>query len=226
MLQWEFLESAPVPGGGTMDLLRRGDEMIIRVDGRELMGTRVHGSEEALAELAFEILGSQKNGRNWNILVGGLGVGFTAASALRGCGPGGRVVVAELVPAIVRWNEGPLGDASGHPLRDPRAALHAGDVFDLLRDPPEPWDAVLLDVDNGPKSLTQRGNDRLYSPQGLDISREALRPGGVLAVWSAHDDKSFTQRFRRAGFRVALHEVRARGSRGGNRHWIWTGVKE
>jgi len=226
MLQWEFLESVKMPDGrGSMELMRRGREMIIRIDDHELMGTHVHGSEEALADLAFDHLDRLHPDRDVSILVGGLGVGFTAAAALRRCGPAGCVVVAELVEAIARWNEGELGEASGHPMRDPRAQLVLTDVAALIRTPPRLWHAILLDVDNGPKSFTQLANSWLYSPQGLKSAWDALHPGGMLAVWSAHDDRSFTSRLKRAGFEVALHVVRARGARGGNRHWIWTGIR-
>ncbi len=226
MLQWEFLESVKMPDGkGSMELMRRGREMIIRIDDHELMGTHVHGSEEALADLAFEHLDLLHPDRNVSVLVGGLGVGFTAAAALRRCGPAGRVVVAELVEAIVRWNEGELGDASGHPMRDARAELVLCDVAVLIQNPPCPWHAILLDVDNGPKSFTQAANSWLYSPQGLQSAFNALNPGGMLAVWSAHNDPGFTHRLKRQGFGVELVRVRARGAKGGNVHFIWTAIR-
>lgn len=226
MLQWEFLESVKMPDGeGSMELMRRGKEMIIRIDDHELMGTHVHGSEEALADLAFDHLDVLHPDKNVSVLIGGLGVGFTLAAALRRLGPGGKCVVAELVEAIARWNEGELGDASGHPLRDERAELVLSDVAALIKIPPQPWDAILLDVDNGPKSFTQLANGWLYSPQGIQSAYEALAPGGMLAVWSAHDDKSFTKRLQRAEFKVELHRVRARGLKGGNVHFIWTAIK-
>ncbi|PKN48097.1 MAG: hypothetical protein CVU59_00325 [Deltaproteobacteria bacterium HGW-Deltaproteobacteria-17] len=226
MLQWEFLESVKMPDGkGSMELMRRGKEMIIRIDDHELMGTHVHGSEEALSDLAFDHLDVLHPEGDVAVLIGGLGVGFTAAAALRRCGPAGRVVVAELVEAIARWNEGELGEASGHPMRDERAELVLTDVAELIRNPPQPWHAILLDVDNGPKSFTQLANGWLYSPQGIRSAYEALVPGGMLAVWSAHDDRSFTRRLERADFRVELVPVRARGARGGNRHFIWTAIR-
>jgi len=226
MLQWEFLESVKMPDGkGNMDLMRRGKEMIIRLDDHELMGTRVHGSEEALADLAFDHLDVLYPDKNVSVLVGGLGVGFTAAAALRRAGPAGKVVVAELLEAIARWNEGELGDAAGHPMRDERAELVISDVAALIKKPPRRWHAILLDVDNGPKSFTQLANSQLYSPQGLQSTWDALHPGGMLAVWSAHEDKSFTLRLQRAGFDTKFHRVRARGAKGGNLHFIWTAIR-
>lgn len=223
MNHWELLDSTSVPGtDGFMRLMRRGDELVIRVDGRELMSNRVHGSEDALANLACDELEKRGPRRpDTRILVGGLGIGFTLAAALSRVGPRARVVVAELVPAVVTWNRGPLGEAAGHPVEDPRTEVHEGDVADLIREPPAPWDAILLDVDNGPTGLTQPGNDWLYSWEGLHAASEALRPGGVLAVWSAAPDNAFTRRLKRVGFQAVPKGVRSRGAQGGRRHTIW-----
>ncbi len=223
MNEWELLESTPVPDtGGFMRLMRRGDELVIRVDGRELMSTRVHGSEDALADLACDQLqrrgGKQPDAR---ILIGGMGIGFTLAAALARVGPEARVVVAELVPAVIAWNRGILGETAGHPIHDPRTSVHEGDVADLIRNPPEPWDAILLDVDNGPIGLTRPSNSWLYSWKGLNATFAALRPQGVLGVWSAAPDDGFTRRVKRAGFEVHPIEVRSRGAKGGRRHVVW-----
>jgi spermidine synthase len=228
MNRWELIESATVPGSqSVMALMRRGDELVIRVDGKELMGNRVHGSEDALADLAWDRLDERSGPQSdVRILIGGLGIGFTLAAALKRLGPKGKVVVAELVPQVVSWNRGPLGEAAGHPVLDPRTAVYSGDVSDLIADPPAPWDAVLLDVDNGPDSLTRESNDWLYSPEGLDACFAALTPGGVLGVWSASPDNSFTRRFARAGFDVEPIQVRARGAKGGRRHTVWIGVRK
>ena len=224
MNRWEFIESGSIPGTeSSLDLYRRGDEFEIRIDTRQLMNTRLHGSEEALSDLAFDRMGHQDGTR---VLVGGLGVGFTLAAAIRRSGSTGRVVVAELVPSVIEWNRGPLGDAAGRPLDDPRASVYCGDVSDLIRTPPAPWHAILLDVDNGPSSLTRESNHWLYSPRGLDAIVNALVPGGVLGVWSANPDRSFTRRLERAGYRVESIEVRARGKKGGRRHLVWIGQKE
>jgi spermidine synthase len=222
---WVFIESATIEGGGYMELLRRGKEMIIRVDGRELMGTHVHGSEDALADLAFDHLEQASPDLNLSVLIGGLGIGFTLAAALKRLGPNGECVVGELLEAVVKWNDGPLGQAANYPLRDERAKVIVGDVAKLISKPQKPWDAIMLDVDNGPQQLTHKTNGWLYSPKGLSTAFNALSSGGVLGVWSAFNDNSFTHRMERAGFKVNLHPVRSRGSKGGHRHYIWIGIK-
>lgn len=223
MRRWEMLDSGPVPDtNSVMELYKGGDELAIRVDGRELMSTRMHGSEDALSDLACDILGDRAGLR---ILVGGLGMGFTLAAALRRVGPDGQVTVAELVPSVVKWNRGVLGDAAGRPLDDPRSAVFAGDVGAAIRDKQGFWDAILLDVDNGPNGLTRATNDWLYGWHGLAAAHAALRPGGILGVWSAAPDAAFTQRMRRAHFKTEAVPVRARGKKGGRRHVVWIGIK-
>jgi spermidine synthase len=152
-------------------------------------------------------------------------MGFTLAAALRCLGRDARVVVAELVPAVVRWNRGLLGDVAGHPLADSRASVHDGDVGDLINEPPAPWDAIVLDVDNGPSGLTRATNDRLYTSRGLERAFDALKPRGVLSVWSAAPDRAFTRRLVRAGFAVESIALRSRGRRG-RRHLIWLGTRK
>ncbi len=219
---WELVDRCPVPGSSSeLELMRRAHELVIRVDRRELMSNRVHGSEDALADLACDRIGDRPEAR---ILVGGLGMGFTLAAALRRVGPAARVVVAELVPGVVRWNRGVLGEAAGRPLEDPRASVHEGDVADLLRGPAGAWDAILLDVDNGPDGLTKDTNGWLYAPAGLGAAHRALRPGGVLGVWSAAPDDGFTRRVERAGFDVAPIKVRARGTKGAT-HVVWIATR-
>lgn len=203
MKPWVVLGNASIPGGGELRLSRRGDEFSILVAGREgeLMNSRLHASEDALAELACARLAAQPKPR---VLIGGLGMGFTLAAALRCLPFGAEVTVAELVPGVVAWNEGDLGACAGHPLRDGRSA----------------FDAVLLDVDNGPEGLTHEHNHWLYSRAGLRAAAGALTPGGVLAVWSAAPSEAFTARLRAAGFQVEVHTVRARPGKGA-RHTIW-----
>jgi spermidine synthase len=198
MRPWQVVDSQSIPGDeGTMYLVCRGSEYAIHVDGRELMGNRMHGSEDALSDLACDLLDDLESAR---ILVGGLGMGFTLAAALRRIGANGHATVAELVPAVVEWNRGHLGGAAGHPLADPRVAVHLGDVVDMVAAPPARWSAILLDVDNGPKSLTRPTNGWLYTPQGLKAARAALIPGGVLGIWSAATDVTLTRHLRKARF--------------------------
>ncbi len=202
-----------------MQLSRRGDEFSIRISGyvSELMNSRVHGSEEALADLGCASVAGRPGCR---VLVGGLGMGFTLAAALRALGPDAEVVVAELVPGVVEWNEGPLGACADYPLRDPRTRVEVGDVGGLIRAARERFDAVLLDVDNGPQGMTHPENDWLYSVPGLAATARALRPRGMLAVWSVEPDPAFSRRLREAGFGVQTRTVRARPGKGA-RHTIW-----
>ncbi len=219
MIPWEFLDSARVPDGdGEIGLYRRGQEYSIRVGNRELMNSRVHASEEALAEMACARIANRT--RPW-ILVGGLGMGFTLAAVLRGLSAGGAVLVAELVPAVVSWNRGPLAALAGHPLRDARVTVKEVDVGQILRAERQAYDAILLDVDNGPAALGRQKNDWLYARPGLEATHAALRPVGVLAVWSAAPNRIFTQRLRRNGFTVDEVRTSAHSSGKGRRHTIW-----
>lgn len=219
MIPWELIESAAVPGdGGEIRLYRRGREFSIRVEGRELMNSSAHASEDALAELACARV-CQRPGLT--VLIGGLGMGYTLAAALRLLGAEGRLVVAELVPAVVAWNCGPLGGLAGHPVRDSRVEIRQGDVAEILQTEQGVYDVILLDVDNGPEGLSRKANDWLYSGPGLQAAFSALRPGGVLAVWSAGPDRTFTRRLRAAGFTVEIVPVRSRGRRKGGHHTIW-----
>lgn len=219
MRPWQLIDTAEIPGEGReLRLLRRGDDFSIRIDGRgELMNSRLHGSEDALAELGCARLADRARPR---VLIGGLGMGFTLAAALKRLGPDADVVVAELVPSVVDWNRGELGAVAGHPLEDPRVTVRTGDVGRLLRKEKAGFDAVLLDVDNGPEGLTHEDNDWLYSLAGLGAALEALRPRGVLGVWSSGPCRAFTDRLRQAGFDA--EEVVVRAHRGkGARHVIW-----
>ncbi|MGM0914103.1 MAG: spermidine synthase [Pseudomonadota bacterium] len=221
MAKFETIGTASIPGKGSeLRLLQRNDEFSIRIAGApgELMNTRLHGSEDALAELACRRVADRPQAR---VLVGGLGMGFTLAAALKVLGAEAEVVVAELVPGVVEWNRGPLGNAAGNPLADPRTRVSIGDVGELLRREPGGFDAIMLDVDNGPEGLTRRENDWLYSPEGLATAQQALRPDGVLAVWSAGQDPAFTERLRRVGLLVETVTVRAQRPGKGARHCIW-----
>lgn len=217
------LGTASIPGTKTeLHLYQSGDLFSIKIPGRgELMNSRVHGSEQALADLACKRLGDNAQPR---VLIGGLGMGFTLAAALRAIGPAGTVIVAELVPEVVTWNRTLIGAPAGHPLADPRSTVYVGDVADLIRQEAIGFDAILMDVDNGPEALVRRENDWLYSPAGLRATRAALRPDGVLAVWSASADRIFSTRLRQAGFHVREHVVRPHRAGKGPRHHIWIGA--
>ncbi|SRR6056297_2184621 len=219
-----LLGSARIPDTDVeLKLHEHGDRFAISIPGRgELMNTRVHGSEIALAEATIVRLGVRPSMR---ILIGGLGMGFTLAAALKAAGPDAEIVVAELVPEVVDWNRERVGEPSGHPLRDPRATVHIGDVAELLRRPGTGFDAILMDVDNGPEGLIRRENDWLYGDAGLAATRDALRPGGILAVWSAAPDPGFTRRLARVGLGVDTEIVRPHRRGKGAKHHLWYAVR-
>lgn len=219
MITWKLIDTVQIPGnGGQLQLHQRNNEFSISiVGGGVLMNTRAHGSEDALAELACSQVAGRSRPR---VLIGGLGMGFTLAAALRRLGPNAEVVVAELVPGVVAWNRGPLGEYAGHPLQDERTVVREGDVAKVLKEERQAYDAILLDVDNGPEGLTRKKNDWLYSIDGLTASFEALRPRGILAVWSAGPDRDFTERLRKAGFQVQQTRVREHNNKG-QFHTIW-----
>lgn len=198
-------------------LTRRGDEYVIRLRGAELMNSRSHTSEELLATLGCAHLKTRAGAR---VLIGGLGMGFTTRAALGALPADARIRVAELVPEVVAWNRGPLAHLAAHPLDDPRVEVRVGDVADELRAAPAGYDAILLDVDNGPDAFTAPGNARLYGVDGLRRARAALAPGGALGVWSVEDDRAFTGRLRGVGFDVQQHRVPARAGSGA-RHVLW-----
>lgn len=219
VIPWKLIDTAAVPGdGGELRLLQRGAEFSIRLGHNELMNSRIHGSEEALAEIACARIGRRPRPR---VLIGGLGMGFTLRAALDELSAEAQIVVAELVPAVIAWNRAELAPLSGQALDDPRVTVRLGDVGEAIRAERAAYDAILLDVDNGPEGLSRGANDRLYDGRGLAAAFAALRPGGVLAVWSAGEDAKFTRRLAKAGFAVEEVRVRARGARGGARHVIW-----
>ncbi len=223
MIPWKAIDRAKVPGiEGEVTLHVRDREFSIRTAGTELMNSRIHGSEEALAELACSRLNPNAP---WQILIGGLGMGYTLAAALEESGSDTQILVSELIPAVVKWNRDHLGHLAGSPLDDPRVRVEEEDVVKTIAKRNSAWDAILLDVDNGPSGLTRESNDRLYGKLGLKSSFNALRPGGVLAVWSSAVDEPFTQRLKRAGFKTEIVSVRARKSGKGSKHTIWLGVK-
>jgi spermidine synthase len=221
LIPWVHLDTSAIPGEtASLRLMRRGDEFAIVVDSIELMNSRRSGSERALASLACERLRRLPAPR---VLIGGLGMGFTLRAALAELGPRAEVVVAELIPAVAAWARGPLAHIFAGSLDDPRVSLHETDVHHLIADGPGAYDAILLDVDNGPEGLVQSSNDRLYDVAGLGRARRALRPGGVLGVWSESPDRKFKARLQRGGFAVEEHKVRSAGS--GGRHVVWIGER-
>ena len=229
MLPWIELDSAEIPGldavaGGSthLRLKRRGDEFSIMLGPTELMNSRLSGSEEALATLAQARIAERPRPA---MLIGGLGMGFTLRAALSVLPEAAKVTVAELVPAVIGWARGPMAPVFKGCLADARVRLHEGDVAALIRSTPGAWDAILLDVDNGPDGLTRAGNDGLYNAAGLAAAHRALTPGGVLTVWSSAPDAAFTRRLTQAGFAAEAVPVRANGKRGGARHVVWVAVK-
>ena len=223
MIPWVHIDTAEIPGGeGTLRLKRRGAEFSIMLGDNELMNSRLSGSEQALATLCCERLASRPAPR---FLIGGLGMGFTLRAALERLGPKAEIVVAELVPAVVAWARGPMAQVFGGSLDDSRVKIREADVGAVISAARGAWDAILLDVDNGPDGLTRASNDGLYSAAGLQTARAALRPGGLLAVWSSGPDASFTKRLKQAGFAVEEIPTRANGKRGGARHVIWIAAR-
>lgn len=212
------LGTAPIPGGDTLELYSRGDDFMIVLDRNELMSTRMNGSEIALAEMTLQRLPDNDAP---HLLIGGYGMGFTLRAALAMMGPKGQATVAELVPEIIAWAKGPMAAVANGCLDDPRVDLQMGDVGQVIRSNTTAYDGILLDVDNGPDGLTRKGNDGLYSAAGLAAAMRALRPGGILAIWSAAPDKKFSQRLEEAGFAVDEVAVRARSNGKGPRHIIW-----
>jgi spermidine synthase len=214
----ELIGTAKVPGGVELKLFRHGDDHMIMVDNNELMSSRVGGSEEALAVMSCERLGGVANP---HLLIGGYGMGFTLRAALKIVGPKAQVTVAELVPEIIAWARGPMAKLTDGCLDNPRVRLVAGDVAAAIKAASGQYDAILLDVDNGPSGLVRADNDGLYSMKGLAAAKAALKPGGILAIWSAAPDAAFTRRIKSAGFKVDEVTVRARSNGKGPRHTIW-----
>jgi len=220
MNAWELLGTARMPDGTTMTLMRRASEFVILADGKDLMSSRMHGSEEALATLGCK---DARLREEPCVLVGGLGMGYTLRATLDVLQERTTVVLAELLPEVVQWNQGALGILAGRPLDDRRVVVECRDVAETLRLSPRRFDAILLDVDNGPAAFAQVGNAGLYGDDGLTVMRAALKPGGVLAVWSAWDDIKFEHRLRYNRFAVETEHVRGRLKKGGPRHTIFLG---
>jgi spermidine synthase len=215
---WEVLGETQTPDGTAMALTRRDTEYVILANGKSLMSSLMHGSEEALATLACPHLRTVEEP---SVLIGGLGMGFTLRATLDLLPTDATVTVAELVPTVVEWNRGPLGPLAGHPLKDRRVRVVVGDITDVIASSHSSFDAILLDVDNGPAPFTAAANAGLYDDSGLAAARAALKDNGVLAIWSAWDHRKFVQRLRYAGFDVAVEHVRGRLKKGGPHHTIF-----
>ena len=218
----ELIGTAAVAGGDELRLFRRGADFMIVLDRNELMNSRMSGSEEALAVMTCDLLAGRSAP---HMLIGGYGMGFTLRAALGALERDARITLSELVPEIIEWARGPMANLADGCLDDPRVTLIEGDVVALIEGANSSYDAILLDVDNGPDGLTRTGNDRLYSARGLAAAKRALRPGGILAVWSAGPDTVFAQRLRNAGFGMNEVVVRARSNGKGPRHVIWFATK-
>jgi len=217
MQPWELLGTVTLPDGDELTLRRRGEEYSLQLANFELMNSRQHDSEEQLATLALDARASLAG---THVLVGGLGMGYTLRAALDRLPADARVTVAELVPEVVDWNREHMGHLAGHPLDDSRVSVAIGDVADLLRKSQRVFDFVLIDIDNGPEGSTHDDNNWLYSLAGLEATKAALKPGGVLSVWSTYESDEFTRRLKRTGFTSEVKRIRSRG-RKGNRHVIW-----
>jgi len=214
----ELIGEAEVPGGPPLRLVRHGNDFIIMLHRNELMSSRMSGSEAALGTMTCQRLAPRADAR---LLIGGYGMGFTLRALLEAARPDARITVAELVPGIIDWARGPMAAMTGDCLDDPRVAIEIADVAALIAAGQGRYDAILLDVDNGPDGLTREANDGLYTARGLASARAALRPGGILAVWSAGPDAAFTKRLQQAGFAVDEVAIRARENGKGPRHNIW-----
>jgi spermidine synthase len=222
VIPWSLLDTAKIPnGGGELRLKQRGKEFSIMLGTNELMNSRLSGSEQALATLSCEKIGERPKP---HVLIGGLGMGFTLRAALGALGADAKVTVAELVPSVVAWARGPMAAVFENSLDDPRVDIYEGDVGLIIRSGKATYDAILLDVDNGPDGITHEANDGLYDSQGLRSAWQALRPGGILAVWSSGPDAKFKRRLRETGFATEEVAVRANTKRGA-RHVIWLAAK-
>ncbi|MCB1430141.1 MAG: hypothetical protein KDJ66_13625 [Nitratireductor sp.] len=222
MIAWEHLASADMPGGGALKLMRRGKEYSIKLDRIELMNSRLSGSEDALATMALERIGPVAAP---HVLIGGLGMGFTLRAALA-CFPDDAVItVAELSPDIIEWARGPMSELFGASMEDPRVVIHIGDVGPLIAGSKARYHAILLDVDNGPEGISRADNDAIYSPKGLGAAKSALKPGGVLGVWSQGPDAAFHGRMKQSGLKTEEVRVKANAGRKGARHVLWFGTR-
>ena len=228
MKPWNVVERVLAPDGTEMTLVQRDGEYVVRYAGKVLMSTRQHASEEALATLAFELIDDSKGDKKAEpktVLVGGMGLGYTARAALDRLSRGGKVLIAEFTPEIVHWNEKHVGAFARHPLADPRVRVQLGDAVALIYSSTNLYDLILLDIDNGPSGMVHAANQRLYGDRGIAACHRALKPGGVLAVWSSDPDSPYLKRLERGGFAASSKNIAARGDSGGVRHVIFLGLR-
>src|ERR1700733_3250380 len=223
MIPWLQIDTTRVPGADVeLRLMRRGAEFSMMLGQNQLMNSRLSGSEEALATLACRRIDAAKRP---HLLIGGLGMGFTLRAALAVLDAQARITVAELVPAVIAWARGPMADIFGDSLNDSRAVIREADVVEVIKASPSAFDAILLDVDNGPEALIRKANNALYDLKGLQSIRRSLRPGGILAVWSSGPKPAFSKRLGAADFEVNEVGLRATTKRSGAHHVIWFATK-
>ncbi len=224
MIPWKHLGTAKTSrNGAELRLYQRDKEFSIKADSQELMNSQVHGSEDALAKLACEKITNHPEVR---VLVGGLGLGYTLRAALNELKHDAKVVVAEIVPEVLEWNQKFLGHLADHPLEDGRVEVQLEDVAEVIKADRNYYNAIMLDVDNGPQAMFQEGNDWVYTNNGLQTSFDALRPKGVLSIWSTDSDPAFTKRLIRTGFKVEEVKARARsGRKGGGHYFVWVATR-
>ena len=223
MNPWVLIDTVPLPdGSGNIRLIQRADEFSIMLGTIALMNSRLSGSEEAMASLSWARISDRPRA---HMLIGGLGMGFTLRAALAELPQTAKITVAELMPAVLTWAKGPMASIFDGCLDDPRVQIKIEDVRGVIKTAQAGYDAILLDVDNGPDGLTVETNDALYSMKGLAAAKAALRPGGVLAVWASAPDRAFTQRLQKAGFQVEEERVKANRKSRGSRHVIWLATK-
>ncbi|NQW22093.1 MAG: hypothetical protein HQ475_01460 [SAR202 cluster bacterium] len=224
MIPWKLLGKAETSKNGSeLRLYQRDTEFSIKADNQELMNSQVHGSEEVLAKLACEKISDRPEAR---VLIGGLGLGYTLRAALNELKADAEVIVAEIVPDVLQWNREFLGHLADHPLDDDRVTVQLTDVAQMIRAGRGRYNAIMLDVDNGPQAMMSEGNDWIYGDNGLESSFAALRPKGVLSIWSTDPDAAFTKRLRKTGFKVDEVKARARGGRkGGGHYFVWVATR-
>ena len=224
MIPWKLLGKAKTSrNGAELRLYQRGNEFSIKADNQELMNSQVHGSEEILAKLACEKVTDHPDVR---VLIGGLGLGYTVRAALDELKADAEVIVAEIVPDVLQWNREFLGHLANHPLDDDRVTIELTDVAQMIKSGNGGFNAIILDVDNGPQAMFQEGNDWIYTDHGLQSSFDALRSKGVLSIWSTDPDPTFTKRLTRNGFKAEVVKVRARrGRKGGGHYFVWIATR-